>query len=394
MPLTDKSGHVGQLSRGSSAGNIFLTGATGFLGAFVLAELLDHTESTVRCLVRCSGVEDGAARIRAAMTGYQIWQDRYATRIEPVAGDLTRRLLGMDEDTFSELARTTEVIYHIGAQVNFVYPYPALKAANVGGTQEVIRLAVRDHVKPVHYVSAVDAMVKLGLVKVKEDDPLPASPIPHGYVQSKWAAERAIAAAKERGLPVSIYRPWLIGAHSVTGVCHTTDYLLRLLHGCIEAGIVPNHEEDLNISPVDYFSKALVHISLDQDNLGGAYHLANPRGEPLAHLYARIRSFGYEIEELGYEDWRERLNQALHPDSPGYSVLPLIPEHPAPEGSRHPAIDCTNAVAALAGTDITCAPLDERLVHLELSYLTETGFLPAPRESEKIPLAARYGGRL
>jgi thioester reductase-like protein len=387
MPLSS------QPAPGGFTDNIFLTGATGFLGAFVLAELLDRTESTVRCLVRCSGDEDGSARIRAAMTDYRVWQDHYSTRIVPVAGDLTKHLLGITEESFSELARATQVIYHVGAQVNFVYPYPALKAANVSGTQEVIRLAVRDHVKPVHYVSAVDAMVKLGLVRVKEDDPLPVSPIPHGYVQSKWAAERAIASARERGLPVSIYRPWLIGAHSTTGVCHTTDYLLRLLHGCIEAGIVPNHEEDLNISPVDFFSRALVHISLDQSNLGGAYHLANPRGEPLANLYARIRSFGYRIDELDYEDWRERLNRTLHPASPGYSVLPLIPEHPAPEGARHPSIDCTNAISALAGTDITCAPLDERLVHLELSYLREIGFLPAPEGAGRTPLAARSGGR-
>lgn len=386
MPANSPSGN------GPGAGDMFLTGATGFLGAFVLAELLDRTEATVRCLVRCSGEADGAARIRTAMTHYRIWREEYARRIVPVPGDLAEPRLGMGEEEFSRLAREIGVIYHIGAQVNFVFPYSALKAANVGGTQEVIRLAVRDHIKPVHYVSAVDAMVKLGLVRVKEDDPLPASPIPHGYVQSKWAAERAVQAARERGLHVSIYRPWLIGAHSRTGVCHTTDYVLRLLHGCIEAGIVPNHEEDLNISPVDFFSRALVHISLDENNLGGAYHLANPKGEPLPDLYSRIRSFGYRIEELDYEEWRERLHRTLDPSSLCYPVLPLIPEHPAPEGSRHPSIDCTNAFAALAGTDITCDPLDERLVHLQLRYLREVGFLPAPDEVRPPKLATKAGG--
>ncbi|WP_158102702.1 thioester reductase domain-containing protein [Lentzea kentuckyensis] len=356
----------------------FLTGATGFLGAFILAELLDRTGATVHCLVRAADDADGADRIRGAMTEFRTWRDEYATKIVPVPGDLTKPLLGIPEDRFSQLAREVDVIYHAGAQVNFVYPYAALKAANVGGTQEVIRLAVRDHVKPVHHVSAVDAMVKLGLVSVKEDDPLPASPIPHGYVQSKWAAERAVAAAQAKGLPVSIYRPWLVGAHTTTGVCHTTDYVLRLLHGCLEAGVVPNHEEDLNISPVDFFSRALVHISLDDNNLGKPYHLANPIGEPLVDLYARIRSFGYGIEELPYEAWRDRLHRTLQPESPAYSVLPLIPERPAPEGARHPSIDCTRTFAALEGTDITCARLDEQLAHRQLSYLVDIGFLPAP----------------
>lgn len=374
-----------------SAGPVFLTGATGFLGAFILAGLLDRTDATVHCLVRCTDADDGSDRIRSALQNYRTWRDHYAERVVPVHGDLTQPLLGIDEGTFTWLAQHVQVIYHAGAQVNFVYPYPALKAANVGGTQEIIRLAVRDHVKPIHYVSAVDAMVKLGLVRVKEDDPLPANPIPHGYVQSKWAAERAIAAARDKGLPVSVYRPWLIGAHASTGVCHTTDYVLRLLHGCIEAGIVPNHEEDLNISPVDFFSDALVHVSLDPTNLGGNYHLANPRGEPLEDLYARIRSVGYHLEELDYEDWRDRLNRTLVPSSPGYSVLPLIPEHPAPEGARHPLIDCRNAIAALEGTDITCAPLDERLVHLQLAYLREIGFLPAPEDVRMPALAGSTG---
>lgn len=371
MPLPDHP-------TAATADHVFLTGATGFLGAFVLAELLDRTDATYHCLVRATGPDDGAARVRAALQEYRIWRDGYADRIVGVPGDLGQPLLGIGEDRFSELAERVDVVYHAGAQVNFVYPYPALKAANVGGTQEVIRLAVRDHVKPVHYVSAVDAMVQIGLVRVKEDDPLPVSPIPHGYVQSKWAAERVVAAAKDKGLPVSIYRPWLIGAHAGTGVCHTTDYVLRLLHGCIEAGIVPNHVEDLNISPVDYFSRGLVHISLQPSALGGAYHLANPRGEPLEDLYARIRSYGYTLEELEYRDWRERITRTLTTESPGYSVLPLIPEEPVGEGARHPSIDCTNALAVLEGTGITCAPLDERLVHLQLDHLRAIGFLPEP----------------
>ncbi|MFI9388341.1 thioester reductase domain-containing protein [Kutzneria sp. NPDC052558] len=372
---------------------LFLTGATGFLGAFILAELLGRTADTVHCLVRAKDDAHGIERIRDGLTGFGIWRDEYQPRIRPVPGDLTRPLLGMSEQTFSRLASDIDVIYHAGAQVNFVYPYAALKAANVGGTQEVIRLAVRHHVKPVHYVSAIDAMVKLGEVRVKEDDPLPLSPIPHGYVQSKWAAERAVAAAQAKGLQVSIYRPWLIGAHSQTGVCHTSDYVLRLLHGCLEAGIVPSHEESLNISTVDFFSSALVHISLNDENIGKPYHLANPRGEPLPDLYERIRSFGYRLDELPYEVWRDRLNRTLPPASAAYSVLPLIPEHPAPEGARHPSIDCTRSLAALEGTGITCAPLDERLVHLQLGYLVDVGFLPPPEHTGRAELTTTSTAR-
>ena len=47
-----------------------------------------------------------------------------------------------------------DTVYHAGAQVNFIYPYQELRAANVGGTREVIRLAAMYHAIPVHYVSS------------------------------------------------------------------------------------------------------------------------------------------------------------------------------------------------------------------------------------------------
>ena len=358
--------------------SIFLTGATGFLGAFVLEQLLRRTDAAVHALVRADDAETGMARLKSALDGFRIDAGEIEGRVVAVPGDLAKPLLGLPEPVFDQLAGQVDTVYHSGANVNFAYPYGALKPANVDGTREVIRLCVRNRIKRLQYVSAVDAIVKQGMVRVSEDDPLPETPMPHGYVQSKWAAERIVRSAQDRGLPVTIYRPWLTGAHRETGVCHTTDYVLRLLRACLDVGIVPDYDEGFNITPVDYFADALVYISLSEESVGGRYNLANSESAPLPVIYDWLARYGYQLDILPFHVWRERLVHELSPESPGYSVLPLIPEHPVAPEARHPSIDCRNALAAVAGTGISCDPLDERLMHLELGYLNEVGFLNPP----------------
>lgn len=357
---------------------VFLTGATGFLGAFILDELLRQTDATIYALVRAGDADDAARRLHQTFETFRIDPRLISGRTVPVPGDLTKPLLGLPEAMFTRLAKEVDTVYHSGANVNFTYPYSALKPANVDGTQEVVRLCVRERIKRLHYVSAVDALVKKGMVAVNEDDPLPERPLPHGYVQSKWAAERIVQAAADRGLPVTIYRPWLTGAHSQTGACHTTDQLLRILHACITIGAVPDYDEELNITPVDFFAYALVYISLTDHLQGTAYHLANPVSTPLPEIYSAVQDYGYRLDIVPWRTWHERLAAELPPTDAGYPVVPLIAEEPPGPDSKHPHIGISRTAAAMESTPFTCAPLDKRLVHLELNYLVDAGFLDLP----------------
>ena len=111
----------------------------------------------------------------------------------PLAGDLAAPGLGLSPRQFRELARGTDVIYHAGAAVNFIYPYSELRAANVTSTREVIRLAGLAGGIPVHFVSTAAVLAGLGAAGVREvteDTPL-AHPgrLRIGYVETKYVAE-------------------------------------------------------------------------------------------------------------------------------------------------------------------------------------------------------------
>ena len=112
-----------------SARRILLTGATGFLGSALMHELLGSTAADIVCLVRTPGAW---ARPVDAL---------HSARVRMVAGDLSRVQLGLGEAHFNELAGQVDAVVHCGAAVNWVYTYSGLRAANVSGTLELLRLA-------------------------------------------------------------------------------------------------------------------------------------------------------------------------------------------------------------------------------------------------------------
>jgi thioester reductase-like protein len=119
------------------------------------------------------------------------------------------------------MAGKLDAIYHNAALINLVHPYSTLKAANVLGTQEVLRLASRVKVKPVHYISTLSVLTSASHAEVRGIQELYRfnhSQVPSGgYGQTKWVAEKLVATASDRGLPVSILQVGRVSGHSQTG---------------------------------------------------------------------------------------------------------------------------------------------------------------------------------
>jgi nucleoside-diphosphate-sugar epimerase/acyl carrier protein len=217
---------------------IFLTGATGFLGTFLLHELLQQTSAKVRCLVRAKSEQEAYARLRHGLEQYGVFDPQLMDRIIPMCGDLSSHQLGFSSEQFDELAEKVESIYHNGALVNFVQSYGVMKATNVLGTQEVLRLACTGRIKPVHYISTLSVFgtgTSVSADGFSEDDFLdPNFDSEDGYGQSKWVAEQLVRVASSRGLPVTIHRPATVAGHSVSGAWNTDDFLCRLIRAYSE----------------------------------------------------------------------------------------------------------------------------------------------------------------
>ena len=364
--------------------HILLTGATGFLGAFLLFELLQQTNANIYCLVRANNLEAGKKKLQNALESYLIWNASFSQRIIPVIGDLFQPLLGLNEQKFQELAHQIDVIYHNGAWVHHIYPYSVLKAANVIGTQEVLRLAGQAKTKTVHFIStaSIFSPLKVSAVTVADEaNTIDDYPVPsNGYVQTKWVCEKLIKTAQQRGLPISVYRIGRVSGHSQTGVFNVNDFVYKLLIGCVQLGSVPDRDIQEDIMPVDYVSQAIIHLSKQEEFLGKAFHLVNTQLLHTNTLLQVIQSFGYQIQQLSYEDWRLKLINIAGASSehPLYPLVPFFSEDTSNKQAVKSGIlkfDCQNAIAGLSNSQIICPDIDEKLLSTYISYLAKQGFL-------------------
>ncbi len=369
--------------------NILLTGATGFLGAFLLHELLQQTQATIYCLTRASSLETAQQKIQKNLQRYGLIETKISDRVIPILGDLSQPLLGLLSDKFDELADKIDLIYHNGALVNLIYPYPALRAANVLGTQEILRLASQIKLKPVHFISTLDvfqAPSYLSQKTILEAGTLAyGEELENGYAQSKWVAEKLMMAAWERGIPGSIYRLGMIVGHSQTGMSKTDDLVGRLIKGFIQMGSLPNLDLKMNLTPVDYASQAIVHLSTQPESWSKAFHLVNHHSLTLNQLLDYMQSLGYPLQKQDYNFWQKQL-QCL--DTKQDNVLTPLKFLFKPRSDEKEAtyletlvldkFNCQNAINGLAGTNIICPPMDMKLLKIYFSYFIKSRFLPPP----------------
>jgi thioester reductase-like protein len=380
------------------ARRVFLTGATGFLGAFLLDALLSRTNAEIHCLVRPRKGErhDPVEPIRTNLQRYGLWEPGQARRILPVAGDLSEPLLGMSEEDFDALAREMDLIIHNGAVVNMAYPYGALEPINVGGTREVLRLACLHKTKPVHHVST-NGIFAPGTPVCREDADLDAlaEAREDGYGQSKWVAEKLVWHAAERGLPVAVYRPGNISGHSKGGASNPRDFQGALIAESLRLGLAP--EVDgwcMEMTPVDFVSHAICHLAGNPDARGRVFHLADPNPVPARRIFDWIEELGYPLERLPYPDWLEVLHTSPRPtadeDVVGAVLQGAAPEtHEFWDGNTY---DDFNTRRALRGSGLRRPQIDASLIGNYVRYVVEQGWTgDSSRLSDHRPKVSHTG---
>ncbi|MBF0215346.1 MAG: thioester reductase domain-containing protein, partial [Magnetococcales bacterium] len=387
--LPEEIGQGGWIAPASDAAPrmIFLTGVTGFLGAFLLDELLRQTQAEIHCLVRgCETRSKAGQRIRRNLRHYGLtdWinDDTLDPRIIPVPGDLSRPRLGLSESAFETLAQEMELIYHIGAEVNLLYPYSAIQAANVLGTHEILRLATHRKIKPIHYTSTLGLFESSAYVHhsgILEGTHLASQDLIYGgYAQSKWVTEQILNLARSRGVPISIYRPGGVIGHSRTGMTDTESIVIVLLRYFLQQRSMPNLDMWMDMVPVDYVCQALVHLSKQKTSSGQVFHLVHPQPLSLRQLADLLNDLGHAIAWTDYPAWLSRLKaMSIHSSDNLFGpILPIFTENMP--GSRWTYLemssigmrfDCSNTVQGLADSSIACPALDKSVLALYLNHV-------------------------
>jgi amino acid adenylation domain-containing protein/thioester reductase-like protein len=354
---------------------VFLTGASGFLGAHLLYDILSTSNAAVYCLIRAQDTNHAMQRLDKIFESYNIHLDpNQRARIIPAPGDLSQPHLGLMPSLFKSICDNVSVIYHNGSEVNFMYPYASLKPANVESTKEILRIATTTILKAVHYVSTLSVFGS-ECHNRKEDDPLPLSTVVHGgYAQTKWVSEMLVLLASSRGVPTTVLRPGRITGHSKTGCCNTDDFFCRFLKGCVQMNAAPEQPGDADMIPVDFVSRAITHITLHAgaEALGHCYHFSNPHSFSWPQLYDWMNDSGFPLSTLPFSDWLQQLKES----GKGNALYPLIPVFSlgAPD-TEAPSYDFSNTNKALASSAVVCPKVDDGLLRIYFDYFISVGFL-------------------
>lgn len=365
--------------------HVFLTGATGFLGAYLLKGLLKEEDVTVLCLVRSSNEKDGLQRIKKNLEYYHLWDESFTSRVAIVPGNLDSPRFGLSDTKFESLAKKLDVIYHNGAMVNFVYPYQALKAVNVDSTRDVLRLASSKKLKPVHFISSLSVFMKGELQEndfCYENTNLEEVGVPFGgYGQSKWVAEELMRAAAKRGVPMTIFRPDNILGDQINGILNTSDMTYSLVRAIFKMESVPDIEIMGGIVPVDFVSDAILYLSHQASSFGKTFHLSTLKQSNFVEIFKMISDMGVPINQIPFEQWKTDYFELVKqfPEEAFHAFLPLI-NQVGKDRLSLPRLDLSNTLAGLEDSSITCPSVDTKLINTYVKYFVKSGLL-SPEKS-------------
>ncbi|CEJ82947.1 Putative L-aminoadipate-semialdehyde dehydrogenase large subunit [[Torrubiella] hemipterigena] len=395
---------------------VFVTGATGFLGSYIVKDLLQRENIHVVAHVRgTKGVPAALERLQKSLRGYSVWQDAWASRLSAVIGDLAQPHLGIDDATWKTLTETVDVVIHNGALVHWVKQYKHLERANVHSTIEALSLCNQGKPKLFsfisstsvldtdHYIDLSHQQTSTGQGAVMEADDMEGSRVGlgTGYGQSKWVSEQLVREAGRRGLLGSVVRPGYILGDAATGVVNNDDFLIRMLKGCIQLSSRPHIINTINAVPVGHVSTVAVAASLNPvpastSGVDKGVHVVHVTAHPRLRMneYLSILSYyGYDVPEVDYDSWKGQLETfvsagSVQKDEEQSALMPLfhMATNNLPTTTRAPELDDRNAVAVLKADADRWTGVDEsagegisrETVGRFLRFLAETGFLAWP----------------
>lgn len=366
------------------ASAVLLTGATGFVGRFLLSRLLEQTEATIYCLVRAQSQDEAMTRLRAALAKWQLWRDDLERRVVAVPGRLGVSRLGMADDRYRSLSKQVDAIYHCGASVNHLETYAMAKAANVEGAKDLLRFATEHRPKVINYISTLAVFTSEGVSDyrvVGEASPIDQERHLHsnGYEASKWVAEKLFMTAMERGIPCNIFRLGLVGpdAH---GRYDEQQREYRILKSCLLSGYgIEGYRHEMPLLPVDCAVQAVVHLASESTDGSRIFHISGS-GSDMDDLFERCNEVsGLTLEQKPWFEWIKEIER-LHGEGRSLPAVPLVDfafamdehafrDHQRRVEQRRTVFDCEQTQQELEHANISLRAFDDAALRMLIEHM-------------------------
>ncbi len=268
-------------TRKSNQNEVLLTGATGFLGIYLIKELLSNQCTRVSVLIRNLSKEKAFSRIREHWD-YFFDEMFPGNRLNVFCGDIAKPGLGLSKEDWEELSKKVDSVFHSAAIVHHFGDWQDFVDVNVNGTRNILDF-VKNGNMSLHHMSTIG--VAGGYVPNKEfiifsEDSLDVQQdIDNPYGKSKFIAEKLVQEARNQGYKCNIYRIGNILFDSDSLIFQKNNrenWFFNSLMALIDLRVFPiTKVNDLDVSYVDQVAKSIVKISRIEELLNENFHIFN-----------------------------------------------------------------------------------------------------------------------
>lgn len=337
-----------------------ITGFPGFIGKRLVLELAQkYPEMRFALLLRerqIENAEKALERLESRIPGA-------SGRCEIVVGDIGKRNLGIEEDTYNALLRKTTHVWHLAALYNLAAEERTAYRVNVVGTVHVLDFCKECATTPeFNYISTCYVSGKRrGLVREVELDE--GQEFKNHYESTKFWAEVEVQRSMEE-VPTRIFRPGIVVGDSQTGQTDKYDgpyYIIKLLLRLPDGAPTMNIGDGsalVNIVPVDYAVQSMVEIASQEKTLNETFQIADPNPMRAQDIVTRLLKIMGKSPALG------KLSPAIINAALKVKFLrkTIDVPHEAVVYFNHGArYDTTNTQEALANTSLRCPHLSTYL---------------------------------
>jgi amino acid adenylation domain-containing protein/thioester reductase-like protein/non-ribosomal peptide synthase protein (TIGR01720 family) len=302
---------------------ILLTGATGFLGAHLVPELLAVTNAELFLLVRGSTGEDAENRLRKRLNFYfgDAFFDKNRERIQVVKGDLKKDNLGLSTTVYESLVNKVDAVVHSAANVRHVGLYEDFYEDNVAATERLLNFSITGNAKDFHFISTTG--VCSGTVKDETYTLFTEYRQDFGqvhenvYARTKFEAEKLVVDFRKKGINTSIYRMGFLVCHSQTGKFQENieeNAFYANLKAFMTMGVVSDNWPPAELSFIDLSARTVALLMKRRILVNEIFHLKNHHLVNWTRMGIFLKELGIDMHVISHDQFIDYLHECVEDD--------------------------------------------------------------------------------
>lgn len=375
-------------------GNVLLTGVTGFLGAHIVADLIDKEESIVYCLIRSKDDLSSEERLKQKLRYYfnNKYDDVINKRVFALDGDIIEKDLGMNK--YKEISKNIDFVVHSAACVKHYGNKEYFFDINIKGTENVAKYCFKNNKKMIHIstLSVSGNAFESAFIKQEEKDEkiifdetcfYNGQNVDNVYVYTKFKAEECILEYMEKGLQANIIR-----CGNLTG--RYTDLKFQdnieenafaaRMKSIVDIGYIPKSCYDmyLEFTPVDLTSEFIVKIMENFNLQHNMFHAFNHNHIYVNEFLTIIKSLGINIVVIEDNEFSNYIKKLFNEEKSSSKLVGIINDINAENSldySTNVEIKSDNTIKYLNSIGFEWKKIDKEYIQKYIEYLKDVNFL-------------------